>query len=697
MLANTYNPLLVVCSLLVAILAAYTALDMAGRIALAEGRTARWWMIGGGCAMGLGIWSMHFVGMLAFNLPIALGYDPAITSLSLLIAVAASMFALWLVCQNTLPMPRLVVGALLMGPAIAGMHYTGMAAMRMRPGIDYDATLVALSVSIAIVASGAALWIAFRLRQRSAGRFLLRAVASLVMGVAIVGMHYTGMAAAHFPAGSICDAARDGANPAWLALVVIVVTLAVIAIALIISVLDLRMEARTAVLAASLAEANKELAYLALHDSLTGLPNRVLLEDRLAQLVRGARHSKRRFTLMFMDLDSFKAVNDALGHHVGDKLLVEVSRRLRAALPSHDTIARVGGDEFVLLSNVEDATAAADVAQALTRAIEAPFEVETHAVHISLSVGIAIYPDNGADQQELLSNADAAMYHAKALGSGSCCFFEPSMQADVYEQMQLAHELRSAVAAGEMVLHYQPKFGAASGEAVGAEALLRWNHPVRGLLSPDHFIPLAEKTGLIVSIGMWVLDESCRQLKLWHCMGRTGWSIAVNLSPLQFVDDGLVKAVQDVLRRHDLPAHCLILEVTETTAMRDVDVSLTVLRQLRHTGVQIAIDDFGTGYSSLVYLKRLPATELKIDRAFVRQLSHGTEDAAIVSAVIALGRTLNLRIVAEGVETHQQRTYLTDVGCDMLQGFLLGRPMSADAFVEALMPCDAALAATHAR
>ncbi|MDR5733685.1 EAL domain-containing protein [Caballeronia sp. LZ025] len=696
MLANTYNPLLVVCSLLVAMLAAYTALDMAGRIALAEGRAARYWMIGGACAMGLGIWSMHFIGMLAFNLPIALGYDPAITLLSLLIAIAASMFALWLVGQKTLPSSRLIVGALLMGPAIAGMHYTGMAAMRMRPGIEYEPALVVLSVTIAIVASGAALWIAFRLREAS-GRLFLRGIASLVMGVAIVGMHYTGMAAAHFPLGSVCDAARDGADPAWLALVVILVTLAVIAIALIISVLDLRMEARTAVLAASLAEANKELAFLALHDSLTGLPNRVLLEDRLEQLVRGARHTKGRFTLMFMDLDSFKAVNDALGHRVGDKLLVDVSRRLRDALRSHDTIARVGGDEFVLLSDVGDETGAAAVAQALARAIEAPFQVEGHDVRISLSIGIAIYPDNGADQEELLSNADAAMYHAKALGSGSCCFLEPSMQADVYEQMQLAHELRSALTAGEMVLHFQPKFAALSGVAVGAEALLRWNHPVRGLLSPDRFIALAEKTGAIVPIGMWVLDESCRQLKLWHCAGHVDWSIAVNLSPLQFIDDGLVQAVQDVLRRHDLPAHSLILEVTESTAMRDVDVSLAVLQQLRHTGVQIAIDDFGTGYSSLLYLKRLPATELKIDRGFVGQLSHGTEDAAIVSAVVALGRTLNLRIVAEGVETRQQRKHLTEVGCDILQGYLLGRPMPANLFVEAVLNARAPLASTLVR
>ncbi|WP_250527699.1 bifunctional diguanylate cyclase/phosphodiesterase [Caballeronia sp. GAWG2-1] len=681
MLAYSYNPLLVVCSLLVAILAAYTAFDMAGRIAQARGPAARWWLIGGSCAMGLGIWAMHFVGMLAFSLPIKLGYDPLITFASLLIAVAASMFALWLVCQKTLPAFRIVIGALLMGPAIAGMHYTGMAAMRMRPPIEYDPWLTIVSVAIAIVASGAALWIAFRLRQQASRLLFFRGSASFLMGFAIVGMHYTGMAAARFPTGAICGAAKEGADTGWLAVVVIVVTLSVLAIALIISVLDLRLESRTAVLAASLAEANKELAYLALHDSLTELPNRVLLEDRLEQLVHGARDAKRRFTLMFMDLDGFKAVNDAFGHHVGDLLLIEVSKRIRANVRSHDTIARVGGDEFVLLSNVDDATVAAQIAASLTETIEKPFRMEGEEVQISVSVGIAIFPDDGATQEELLSNADTAMYHAKALGRSGFCFFEPSMHADSYEQMQLAHELRVALTRGELALHYQPKFKAPNGPAVGAEALLRWNHPVHGLMAPNRFIPLAEKTGLIVPIGEWVLSEGCRQLKAWHDRGHTEWTIAINLSPLQFVHSGLVRAVRGALRRNGLPAESLILEITESTAMRDVEVSLKVLQRLREEGVQISIDDFGTGYSSLLYLKRLPANELKIDRGFVRELAHGTEDAAIVSAIVALGQTLNLRIVAEGVETTAQQAFLTQLGCDILQGFLLGKPMTANAFI----------------
>lgn len=695
MLIASYKPLLVVCSLLVAVLASYTALDLAGRISTAKGSAARWWLMGGACAMGLGIWSMHFVGMLAFQLPIPLGYDPEITALSLLIAIAASAFALWLVSQETLRGARLGLGALLMGPAIAGMHYTGMAAMRMSPAIEYDPGLFALSVAIAILASAAGLWIASRLRQHTPRVHLLRAGASVVMGLAIVGMHYTGMIAARFPVGSVCGAARNGMNSGWLAVVIVIVTLAVLAIALIVSVLDVRLESRTAVLATSLAQANQELTYLALHDSLTKLPNRMLLEDRLAQMIQGSSHGDDRFALLYLDLDGFKTVNDAFGYHVGDQLLVEVSRRVWARIRPQDTVARMGGDEFVVLARIGEPSDAAAIAAALADAIDEPFRVAGHELQVSTSIGIALYPNNGTHQRDLLTNADAAMYHAKALGRNGYCFFEISMNANVEEQMQITQDLRLALSRGELVLRYQPKFDAPSGRVIGAEALLRWMHPTRGLMSPDKFIPLAEKTGLIVPIGDWVLDEACRQLRAWQNEGHTGWTIAVNLSPQQFSHAGLVETVWATLERHDLEPRCLILEITESTAMGDVDASLRILQKLQEKGVNIAIDDFGTGYSSLLYLKRLPATELKIDRGFVRDLDHDPEDAAIVSAIVALGRTLKLRVVAEGVETASQRDLLTRLGCDALQGFLLGVPMAADHFIAAMAPAPVLSGAMH--
>lgn len=680
MISPSYDSLLVLFSLLVAILASYTALDLAGRIATARGRHAHMWLAGGAVAMGVGIWSMHFVGMLAFSLPIPLGYDPAITAGSLLIAIVASAFALRMVSREHLPRRRLVLGALVLGAAIASMHYTGMAAMRMSPGIHYVPWLFVASIAIAVAASGAALWIAFRLRRNMPRIHQLRLGAAVVMGGAIAAMHYTGMAAAEFPLGSVCGAARTGVHSGTLALPILVITVCVLAVALITSVLDMRLEMRTSVLAQALGVANEELAFLALHDKLTHLPNRALLDDRFEQAIQASARQNARFAVLFVDLDGFKGVNDTYGHHVGDGLLVEIARRLRAAVHADDTISRVGGDEFVLLARVDEPEDAGVIADALLHALREPVQVSGHALHVSGSIGIAVHPADGQDQDALMSNADAAMYHAKAAGRNAYCFFERSMNHQARAQQTLIQDLRGALRLGQLQLHYQPKFGAANGELVGAEALLRWNHPTQGLLMPDQFITLAEKTGAIVPIGAWVLDEACRQLAVWHAMGHTAWTMAVNLSALQFGHPGMVESVALALSRHAVPPSCLTLEITESTAMHDVEASLAILTELDNMGVRIAIDDFGTGYSSLLHLKRIPASELKIDRGFVRDLAEDSEDAAIVSAIVALGRTLKLQVVAEGVETPAQRTFLADLGCDALQGYLLGKPMPASQF-----------------
>lgn len=683
MMSPSYDASLVLFSFLVAVLASYTALDMAGRISTApRGRYARMWLAGGAVAMGLGIWSMHFVGMLAFRLPIPLGYDPAITGFSLLIAVLASAFALHLVSQEHLPCRRLAMGALTLGAAVASMHYTGMAALRMQPGIEYDPWLFLLSIVIAVGASGAALWIAFRLRRSMPRVHQLRFGAALVMGGAIAAMHYTGMAAAEFPLGSVCGAVRSGVDSNALAVPILVITVCVLAVALITSVLDMRLEMRTAVLADALGVANKELEFLALHDKLTHLPNRVLLEDRFHQAIRMATRQHGTFGVLFVDLDGFKGVNDTYGHQVGDSLLVEIAHRLRAATRSEDTISRVGGDEFVVLVRVEEPADAGVVAEKLIESLRETVHVAGHALHVSGSIGIALYPADGADQDTLMTNADAAMYHAKGAGRNAYCFFERSMNHQARAQQALIQDLRAAIRNDQLELHYQPKFSAADSRIVGAEALLRWNHPAHGLLMPDQFIALAEKTGAIVPIGHWVLDEACRQLSAWHAIGNADWSVAVNLSALQFCHAGMVESVADALARHGVPPACLTLEITETTAMRDVEETLDIMTRLDTMGVRIAIDDFGTGYSSLLHLKRIPASELKIDRGFVRDLAEDSEDAAIVSAIVALGRTLNLKVVAEGVETPAQQSFLAGLGCDALQGYLLGKPMPAAQFVE---------------
>lgn len=675
MLIGSYDFALVFLSLCVAILASYTALDLAGRIASAVGAARVLWIGGGAVAMGIGIWSMHFVGMLAFSLPIDLGYDLAITLLSLAIAMLASGFALWLVSQPELPAWHLGLGAVAMGAGIGAMHYIGMAAMRMQPGIVYDPLLFGLSLLIAVAASGAALLIAFRLRRHTRHVRLLRGGAAVIMGFAIVGMHYTGMAAANFPEGSFCGAAFSGLDSGWLASLVIVTTFAVLAIALLTSILDARLEARTELLSSSLAKANAELTQLALHDGLTKLPNRLLLEDRISQNILKMQRNGGYFALLFMDLDGFKPVNDAFGHHVGDQLLVAVAQRLRAHLRVNDSLARIGGDEFVLLAELRHQDDAANVASHVVGLLNQAFDIDGHELRVSTSVGIALYPGDGVDQQELLINADAAMYHAKSLGKNGYSFFESSMNNNARQQLQLLHDLRVALERGELRLHYQPKFASGSGRMLGAEALLRWQHPQQGLLAPVRFIGLAEKTGLIIPIGDWVLDEACRQMRLWYEQGHQDWRVAVNLSALQFCHGELVETVRQTLARHTLPANCLTLEITESTAMHDVSASQQILEQLAEMGVDIAIDDFGTGYSSLLYLKRLPANELKIDRGFVQDLEHDGDDMAIVSAIVALGQALDLRIVAEGVETAEQQAFLTNLGCDAMQGYLLGHPL----------------------
>ena len=692
-----FNPWLVAASLLVAMLASYTALDMAGRVTAAHGRAARLWLLGGSVAMGIGIWSMHFIGMLALRLPMRMdvSYDLSATLLSLVLAVCSSAFALVVVCQPELTYRRICAGAVVMGAGIAAMHYCGMAAMQMR--ITYDPALFSLSILIAVAASAAALWTAFRLRQRSPRAHLQRFMASIAMGIAIAGMHYTGMAAARFPAmersmptemaAAVHGRLHPGMSGNYLALLTIVSALAILSIALLVSVLDTRLESQTEVLASSLAFANQELQFMALHDALTKLPNRNLLGDRLRNEIAKARRSGGTFALLFLDLDGFKQVNDAFGHHTGDQLLVEIAERLRTFVQPEHTIARLGGDEFILLAPAANPEQARTISQELIQLLRSPIRVSAHEVCVTASIGIAMF-GGGENEEDVMKHADSAMYQAKALGRNNFQFYEPSLQENAQQQLELIHDLHQAEQRGEFVLHYQPKIDARTGEVEGAESLLRWQHPTLGLIPPAHFVPLAEKTGLIIPIGLWVLEESCRQLSLWHAEGHANWTMSVNLSAVQFNHPGLLDALSAILKRHGIAPGSLTLEITESTAMREPDSALAILRQLAGLGVKISIDDFGTGYSSLLYLKRLPASELKVDRGFVRQLPGAPEDAAIISAIVALGRTLNLNIVAEGVETESQRSFLKDLGCSTFQGFLFAQGVSASDFVQASAAID---------
>jgi diguanylate cyclase (GGDEF)-like protein len=694
-LVATYVPELVVTSFVVAVVASYAALKTTGRIRASDPVAQRWWLAGGALAMGIGVWSMHFIGMLALRLPIRLGYDIGITVLSLAMAVAASGYALWLVTRDHVSRLRLVSGAVVMGLGIAAMHYVGMAAMRMNPDIIYEPLWFGASLLIAIVAAGAALAIAYRLRDNARHERLHRLLAACVMGVAIVGMHYTGMAAAHFPAGSICSAAlRAGLSPDSLAWLVVVVNTAVLGTAIGASALDRLLHERTARLSDSLHLANRQLTHLAMHDALTGLPNRMRLIDELQERVVCAQRQGERFAVLFLDLDGFKGVNDAFGHHVGDALLVRVADTLRRMAGADDMVARLGGDEFVMVTRVtETGEATARGERLLAGLVESTRLQENDDVTVSASIGIALYPGDGEDAQALIAHADAAMYFIKQAGRNGLALYAPSMGDE--GQLQLTYELRRALERGQLVLHYQPQVRALDNGMAGMEALVRWQHPRLGLVMPDRFIALAERVGLIVDLGQWVLDEACRQWAVWRRAGARVPTVSVNLSPVQVRGDYLVAQVASAMRRHGLPPGALTLEITESMAMLEPERTVEVLTQLVAVGARISLDDFGTGYSSLSYLAYLPAHELKIDRQFVRQMTTGSRHAAIVQSVVMLGQQLGLDVVAEGVETLEQKQMLAAMGCDRLQGYYIGKPRAVEDMPPQVLQSPSAAWGTH--
>ncbi|MGC1020677.1 bifunctional diguanylate cyclase/phosphodiesterase [Pantoea agglomerans] len=679
MLPVTWDSVLICVSLIVVFIASFTALDTAGRVAVTRGWSARFWLLVGGIVMGIGVWAMHFIGMLAMMLPMMMRYDTRLTILSLLVAILASVLAFGQTVGGLhLTRQRLLRGTLILGAGVAIMHYLGMYALLIEPQPEWNALLVALSVLIAFAASGLALWLAFHLRQGDHHLMLMRGLASLVMGIAIAGMHYVGMAAAEFSHSSMMQ--PHGVSNAGLAVWVTLITLTILGITLLSSMLDAQL--RAARLATRLNRANQELRQLAMHDNLTTLPNRVMLEQQLDLAIKQAMINEHRFAVIYMDLDGFKAVNDTWGHHVGDRLLVAVAERLRSQLSNTMLLVRLGGDEFVLMAEC-DISAARQLAQKLVKVISSPFELDRYVLHVSLSAGIAIFPLHGRNRQELLFNADAAMYHTKHSGRNGWCLFEPAMSAATQHQLELANDLWEAIEREQMRLFYQPKFCSGGTRLMGFEALLRWQHPQRGLLTPELFLPRAEKTGQIIALGNWVIGEACRQLRIWHNQGHSDWTVSVNLSALQFHQRDLLTILTQTLARYQLPGSALMLEITEAIAMRDPAFSQQRIRELQQAGVSVAIDNFGIGYANLLHLKDLDASELKIDRSFINCLRPGSEDATVVSAMLTLAQSLNLRMVAEGVETEEQQHLLTSLGFDALQGYLLGKPTPADR-VEAL-------------
>ncbi len=423
---------------------------------------------------------------------------------------------------------------------------------------------------------------------------------------------------------------------------------------------------------------HRKVSFIASHDALTGLPNRVLLQDRLEQTIILSNREKLSFAVLFIDLDGFKRINDAMGHVSGDFLLQEVAHRLRKVIRKSDTISRWGGDEFViLLDNLASPSSAANVATKIIQSLSRPIAIKNQQVIVTPSIGISLYPEDGDQASVLLEKSDTAMYSVKKNGRNSYCFYSHKLESQAKERLLLETELRRALELNEFEIHYQPQIDLISNGLIGAEALIRWNHPVKGLVAPGEFIPLAEDTGLIVPLGKWVIKQVCSQLQSWKSQGYPLIKVAINLSAHQFTQEDLVSTITREIKKHGLTSESIQVEITESMMIQDINRVIKILDDLKSAGVSIAVDDFGTGYSSLEYLKKLPIDKLKIDKSFIDSVLHNNDDASIVQAVIALGHNMNMQIIAEGVETEQQARFLKEYKCDYGQGYFYSRPLNA--------------------
>ena len=932
-MVGSYDYRLVALSVVIAVLASYAALDVAGRVTSAKGGIRAVWLTGGAMAMGMGIWSMHYVGMLAFRLPIPVQYDWPTVLVSLLAAIVASAIALFVVSRKKMDLFRAIVGSICMGGAIAGMHYIGMEAMRLPAMCHFSTTIVTISIVVAIVISFVAIWLAFYFREETRSGGWRKALSALLMGAAIPMMHYTGMAAASFsPSMTIEGGLSHALSISSLGMAsIIVVTFMALGLAVVTSLTDRRFSAQALELESSEKKSREiletaldafvgmdstgtivdwnaqavntfgwpredalgqlffhiiipgrlrakyeqglqpfpamgegsvlnkrieitalhrdghefpielaispiqwgqtrlftafvrdisarknleealfvekeraqvtlnsigdavactdvsgnitflnlvaekmtgwsykeaagrpmaevlgirdatsreassnlmelaidknqkvhlpsnsilirqdgfeipiedsvapihdrdgqatgavivfrdvsaaramasQLAHTAQHDFLTSLPNRMLLNDRVNQaIILASRHAKK-VGVLFLDLDGFKHINDSLGHPTGDKLLQSVAKRLAGCVRGSDTVSRQGGDEFVvLLAEMEQSEDAAVTARRLLQVVADAHSINGHDLHVTTSIGLSVYPDDGLNAETLIKNADTAMYQAKENGRQSYKFFKSAMNDRAVERQSIEEDLRRALQGSEFSLHYQPKVHLETGEITGAEALVRWTHPRRGAVSPAQFIPVAEDCGLIVPIGNWVLREACQQAQAWLDAGLPLTSMAVNISAIEFRHEHFLEGVFEILKETGLDPRFLEIELTESVLMKRVEATGSILKTLRAAGVQVAVDDFGTGYSSLSYLRKFPIDALKIDQSFVRQITTTPGETSIVSAIISMGHSLGLRVIAEGVESHEELAFLEAHECEEAQGFYFSRPVPPEEFL----------------
>lgn len=672
-MTGTHSPEFVGLSLLVAIAASYVAFALAAHISTTRGWASAYWLAGGAVALGSGIWAMHFIGMLAFRLPIPMSYDITATAASLLIAIMASACALYVAARRRPSLPALVFGAITMGAGIVLMHYVGTAAMQISPAVTFDPTPAALAVAIAVAASALALLLAFRMRSKvpsqAVGRRLL---AALAMGVGIWAMHYMGTAAARFAPNSMSTVPGATVDQFTLAIIVAALTFAFLGATMLILTIDVR-------LANQLDEANARVAALAREDPLTHLANRRTFLEHLDAAFSARDRGHADFAVLFLDLDGFKDVNDTLGHAAGDALIVEVAERLKRTARRDDLVARFGGDEFAILQrNVNSPSDAGALAEKVSAAVADHFFIDHDEIAVTASIGIAQVSDATASPTDLMMQADLALYRAKDEGRNRYRFHDMILDRQVHVRALLARELQSAIARGELELHYKPQLHIASGRIVGLETRVQWNHPSRGVIKPQVLIPLAERAGMIRAVGSWAIEEACRQLRRWQDSGIAPPALGVDLF------GGLFKVAADIgsdlrahLDTHGIEPHRIELEFEEVVFTQAVQRHASALEDLRAQGFRMALVDFGEGYSSISYLAKAPVQRLKIAPALVAGALHSASCASAIRAIVNVAREIGAETIGDGVETEAQALFLLAAGCEQAQGQLFGKPLSA--------------------
>ncbi|MCA0173148.1 EAL domain-containing protein [Bacillus sp. RAR_GA_16] len=801
-MSGQYNWWIVLLSLIIAIFASYSALDLAGRVAYSKGIRKWIWVIGGAGTMGIGIWSMHFIGMLAFSMSMPMTYNVPLVFLSIGAAFLGSFIALVAVGGKQLSIRRLVVGTLFLSGAIIAMHYIGMEAMEM-VDITYNPWLLSLSALIAIVASFGALKLSFTFSRPKNIRHIifLKLGSASVMGLAIAGMHYVGLEAATFYMAQYHNPLINGLDTSALSIVIAIGTLCIQTILIfgivterkfikqeselkgndyrlrsllthsIDAILTLTVDGRirslnpageslfqvkkdqlshvnpvdffgekelervreyfltvhqtrqavsfntrVVTLDQEVSELNvtfvpiylnekldriyamtkditrqqkaeRQTHHMAYYDSLTSLPNRRSFVEHLESYLKDDQ--REDLAVMMLDLDRFKVINDALGHNTGDLFLCAVAERLQSRISPYGFLARLGGDEFVIVLTHFDNIYPDELANQIIKAFDMPFQVDTHALSTSASIGIAVAPADGTDGESLMKHADIAMYSAKGRNRKKYQFYSKSMGQKSESRLVEESSLRNALLNREFILHYQPQVKCQDGSLSGVEALVRWQVRDGELRFPGDFISLAEETGLIVELGRQVLDMACQQAKKWSDLGHP-LRVSVNLSPKQFQSDELITTVKETLAYYKLDPALIELEVTESMTMENSTRSSWMITSLRDLGVSISIDDFGTGHSSLSYLKDFSINQVKIDKSFIDELTQNVKSDQITSAIIAMSKQLKLHVIAEGVETSEQVDFLSEQGCDSIQGYYYSKPVSSHQIEENYLMIDQA-------